>query len=83
MNQAWECPRCGRINAPFNPACFCKPLDQKISEKPSEKSYKILQNIKNKQEIINGMNPRFYYDGCFICNGFHAHGQQCITLTLS
>lgn len=21
----WECPRCGRINAPFNPTCFCNP----------------------------------------------------------
>lgn len=22
-NQPWECPRCGRMNAPFNPTCFC------------------------------------------------------------
>lgn len=22
-NQPWECPRCKRINAPFNPTCFC------------------------------------------------------------
>jgi DNA-directed RNA polymerase alpha subunit len=25
MNQAWECPRCKRINAPFNFMCFCSP----------------------------------------------------------
>ena len=25
MNEPWECPRCKRINAPFNPTCFCKP----------------------------------------------------------
>ena len=24
-NQAWECPRCKRMNAPFNPTCFCAP----------------------------------------------------------
>ena len=24
-NRAWECPRCRRINAPFNPTCFCNP----------------------------------------------------------
>jgi len=27
MSQAWECPRCGRMNAPFNPTCFCDPND--------------------------------------------------------
>lgn len=25
MNKAWECPRCKRMNAPFNPVCFCQP----------------------------------------------------------
>ena len=24
MKIPWECPRCGRINSPWNPACFCK-----------------------------------------------------------
>ena len=28
MNEPWECPRCFRINAPFNPTCFCKPEDE-------------------------------------------------------
>lgn len=22
--EAWECPRCGRMNAPMNPSCFCR-----------------------------------------------------------
>lgn len=26
-NQAWECPRCGCINAPFKLVCFCKPSE--------------------------------------------------------
>ena len=29
-NSAWECPRCKRINAPFNPSCFCKDNDSKV-----------------------------------------------------
>lgn len=39
INSAWECPRCKRINAPFNPTCFChkeapfKPVDFKETEK--------------------------------------------------
>lgn len=41
MNEPWLCPRCGRMNAPFNPTCFCKPdekieLSVKSSDKPSE-----------------------------------------------
>ena len=27
MSEAWECPRCRRMNAPFNPTCFCSPED--------------------------------------------------------
>lgn len=41
MNEAWECPRCGRINAPFNPSCFCKPEechDNSIEKSPAELS---------------------------------------------
>lgn len=30
VNASWECHRCGRINAPFNPSCFCKPEDGDI-----------------------------------------------------
>lgn len=34
INQPWECPRCKRINAPFNPTCFCNPEnDLSLSEK--------------------------------------------------
>lgn len=30
----WECPRCGRINSPFNPSCFCTKGD---SHAPSQR----------------------------------------------
>ena len=27
MSQAWECPRCGKMNAMWNPSCDCpKPV---------------------------------------------------------
>ncbi len=30
VNVPWECPRCKRMNAPFNPTCFCQPEAEKI-----------------------------------------------------
>ena len=32
MNQPWECPRCHRINAGWNPSCFCNPEQQSAFE---------------------------------------------------
>jgi rubredoxin len=26
MNKGWECPRCGKIHAPFKLSCDCVPL---------------------------------------------------------
>ena len=34
-NKAWECPRCGRMNAPFNPTCFC-PAEVEIVENSAQ-----------------------------------------------
>lgn len=28
VQQGWLCPRCGRINAPWLPACDCNPKDK-------------------------------------------------------
>ena len=25
MSEPWICPRCGRVNAPWNPWCNCEP----------------------------------------------------------
>ena len=30
-NMGWECPRCGRINAPWLPNCSCDRNDVKVS----------------------------------------------------
>lgn len=41
MSEAWLCPRCKRMNAPFNPTCFCKPEDyndDSIENSPAELS---------------------------------------------
>ena len=32
-NTPWECPRCGTINAPFTPSCFCKKDNRSAIEK--------------------------------------------------
>ncbi len=44
MNQAWECPRCHRMNAPFNPTCFCSPDngDLEISAKTPQNSEHVM-----------------------------------------
>jgi hypothetical protein len=65
-NQAWECPRCKRINAPFNPACFCIPSSGK-------KGFaKVLDDIK----YINEFN-RTIAAHCHVCgvmlNGLTKH----------
>ena len=26
MNKGWECPRCGKIHAPYKMSCDCKPI---------------------------------------------------------
>lgn len=98
-NSPWECTRCGRINAPFNPSCFCKPEEEhfKSSVKTTNSKHitdaarylntdalnKILEGEKRKAEIAIGLMPNFYNPRCFICNGHHLHGQQCINLTMS
>jgi DNA-directed RNA polymerase alpha subunit len=33
LKSAWECFRCGRINAPWNPCCFCKKNQDCDNEK--------------------------------------------------
>lgn len=98
MNEPWLCPRCGRMNAPFNPACFCAPDDEiETSVKSSGTSSehvtdaarylnpdalrKILEEEKRKNEIAIGIAPNFYGGRCYICDGFHALGQVCATLT--
>jgi len=43
-NNPWECPRCGRINAPFNPACFCNKQEVTSLEK-------ILSDLKEQQKF--------------------------------
>lgn len=58
MSQAWECPRCKRINAPFNPSCFCNE-ELKINEK----------EIVFKQEMHNYSQQTLLH--CTICGGYH------------
>lgn len=45
---AWECPRCGRMNAPFSHSCCCK---KEVSSKYSESD--IIPVIPKKCIICN------------------------------
>ena len=67
MSKPWECPRCGRINAPFSPSCFCTKDNRSYLQK-------VLQDPKNQYDINN--------EKCLICNGYHG-GLQCASLRLS
>lgn len=95
MSEPWLCPRCGRINAPFNPACFCKPEEGIASPtssehvndafhymmgRPVDELVKIMEDVKKQGKIANGMIPNFYNARCYICNGIHSFGQSCMTL---
>lgn len=60
-NKAWECPRCGKMNAPFNPSCFCKKEQESILDK-------ILKEPKAQQQYppIRDIDKR-----CSTCGGYH------------
>lgn len=69
-NQAWECPRCGKMNAPFNPTCFCDP--------PPKSS---MAKIPNLQDLARDVLERSRgFDRCLVCDGYHGHNVQCVYL---
>lgn len=37
VQQGWLCPRCGRINAPWLPACDCTPMDKEEDKESTQK----------------------------------------------
>lgn len=67
-NQPWECPRCGKMNAPFNHACFCSR--EEIVTPINGDSERYFNSIPN--------NAR-----CLICNGFHGVGVGCMMLKVT
>lgn len=66
MREPWECPRCHRINAPWNPACFCRKEEETSLEK-------FIRDPANQMPIKS-------IERCMICNGHHGIGIQCIQL---
>ena len=46
--KGWECPRCGRINAPWVRQCDCSPSTSKITVNPCDKWDKITINPHDK-----------------------------------
>ena len=65
INQPWECPRCKRINAPFNPACLCQLDDSSLLER-------MMREAKVQQQFNPGMAAH-----CLTCgemlNGLTKH----------
>lgn len=89
-NKAWECPRCGRMNAPFNPVCFCKPEEVETSVKSSDKPS---EHLTDAAHYLNPYKPAQLPFGmkrtsvnlpqnpCGICGGKHWAGFECATLS--
>jgi hypothetical protein len=75
----WECPRCNRINAPFNPTCFCSPENDLNS---SEKD--LLEKIKKPLYTFDEVENHAKNSRCSNCNGYHGIFQgraiQCADL---
>ncbi len=49
-NAPWECPRCRRINAPFNPTCFCPP---NVLSNSGEVEIGYLKKKEKERPLIN------------------------------
>lgn len=75
-NQPWECPRCKRINAPFNPCCFCQP--------PSGSARAVIDKLKNPSISFESLDKYTQNSRCLSCGGHHGifAGQaiQCMKL---
>lgn len=67
--KAWECPRCGRMNAPWRPYCCFAPKEE--FSKPE---------IQKQTEYIEESRQSRTLDKCLCCGGFHGVGLQCISL---
>ena len=81
LASAWECPRCGRMNAPFNPSCFCKKDEkQDIWDKAIDYMKTLKKPIFNFDEI----NEYVKNSKCDNCGGHHGIFQgravQCVNL---
>lgn len=78
-NQPWECPRCKRMNAPFNPTCFCSPENDLSS---TEKD--LLEKIKKPLFSFDEVDQAIKNSRCTNCGSYHGIFQgravQCVDL---
>lgn len=66
-NKPWECPRCKRINAPFNPTCFCSP--EKKSEYV-EDALVYLNGLKKPLFTFDEVDQEIKNSRCFSCGNY-------------
>lgn len=55
MKQAWECPRCEQMNAPFSSFCSCKPNEKNLIANKNVMdayNYIIRTKIKELNDIV-------------------------------
>lgn len=83
MSKPWECPRCGRMNAPFNAMCFCKPSSQEQLDfeemRKGAKGEAPFIPMPLPAQLPYGLkrSGKCTVEKCLICSGYHGNGVQC------
>ena len=78
LSSPWECPRCGRMNAPFNPSCFCKKDNE---DKTIDDLVKRVAKPLYTFEDVLGYMKNSYCDNCGGHHGiFQGRAVQCVNL---
>jgi hypothetical protein len=77
-NQAWICPRCETINAPFIPRCNCKPNTiNSVSVVENNIKSGVIPPIINYPD--NELKPQCTSQRCDKCMGYYfgEHDKNC------
>lgn len=84
QGSAWECPRCGRMNAPFNPSCFCKKDENQSLFEKELKNIAAQEDIRKPLFSFEEINKYAILSRCDNCGGHHGIFQgravQCVNL---
>jgi hypothetical protein len=75
MSEPWECPRCGRMNAPFNPSCFC---NKAVSSEHINDAVNYLKAFRKPLFSFEEIAKCIKRNQCLVCAGYHGEGVQCV-----
>lgn len=84
MTEAWECPRCHIINAPWKASCSCK-LDSASTfnsiashwPKFGSGGLTFCEFCKETYEVSQRPTHRCTVMNCIVCNGMHSPNIPC------